>query len=85
MSDKFDARAALGRFNKILERYDNESLELYSEECYIEDLLYFIGKSIDEDKYGFDARGYRRFLCQKIAPFSNKIAKMEFTSKLKRG
>ncbi len=85
MSNKFDARGALNKLNIILEKYDSERLELYSEECYIEDLLFFIGKSIDEDNYGFDATGYRRFICQKIAPFSNKIAKMEFTSKLKRG
>ena len=85
MSKKFDAREALTKFNSILEKYDNESLELYSEQCYIEDLLYFIGKSINEEEYGFDARGYHRFLTKKIAPFANKVAKIEFTNLLRRG
>lgn len=62
MSEKFDTRAALGRLNEILEKYDNESLDLYNEETYISDILFFLGKSVDEEKYGFDARTYVDFL-----------------------
>ena len=85
MSDKFDARHALDVLRGTLKRYEqNESVELYSEQCFIEDVLFFLGKSIDAEKYGFDAISYRHFIAQRIAPFSNKIAKREFTDRLKR-
>ena len=83
MSDvKFNTREALGRLNKILENYDNESLSYYDEECYIKDILFFLGKSIDAEKYGFDVTTYHKFLAQRIAPFSNDVAKREFTRNL---
>lgn len=86
MSDKFDARLALETLRTTLSRYEkNESVELYSEQCFIEDVLFFLGKSINEKEYGFDAVSYRRFLTKKIAPFSNEIAKSVFTNNLKRG
>lgn len=62
MSEKFDTRKALHRLNKILENYDKEVLSYYSEETYIADILFFLGKSIDKDKYGYDARTYTDFL-----------------------
>lgn len=86
MSDKFDARRALEALRSTLKRYEkNESVELYSEQCFIEDVLFFLGKSINEKEYGFDAISYRRFLTKRIAPFSNRIAKEVFENKLKRG
>lgn len=85
MSDKFDARHALDVLRGTLKRYEqNESVELYSEQCFIEDVLFFLGKSIDAEKYGFDAVSYRRFVTKKIAPFSNEIAKSVFVNNLKR-
>lgn len=85
MSDKFDARQTLKVLRNTLKQYEqNENVELYSEQCFIEDILFFLGKSIDKEKYGFDAVSYRRFLAQKIAPFSNKIAKIVFKNNLKR-
>jgi hypothetical protein len=79
---KFNTRKALHRLNKILEKYDNEVLSLYSEECYINDILFFLGKSIDDVKYGHDITTYHTFLAQKIAPFSNEIAKRKFKQNL---
>ena len=85
MSEKFDTRKALHRLNKILENYDQEVLSYYDEECYINDILFFLGKSIDDEKWGHDITTYHKFLSKKIAPFSNDIAKRIFTNKLKRG
>lgn len=79
---KFDTRKALGRLNKILENYDSEVLSYYDEECYMNDILFFLGKSIDEEKYGHDITTYHTFLAQRIAPFSNEIAKRKFTENL---
>jgi len=62
VSEKFDTRAALGRLNEILVRYNKESLEMYTEETYIADILFFLGKSVDKDKYGYDAKTYVDFL-----------------------
>lgn len=85
MSDKFDTRRALEALQTALNRYEqNESVELYSEECFMEDVLFFLGKSIDEKKYGYDAVSYHKFIVKKIAPFSNKIAKSAFINNLKR-
>ena len=83
---KFDTRLALEALRTTLGRYEqNESVELYSEQCFIEDVLFFLGKSIDPEEYGFDAVTYRHFIAQRIAPFSQKIAKAVFENKLKRG
>ena len=78
MSEKFDTRKALARLNKILENYDNECLSYYDEECYINDILFFLGKSIDDKEYGHDITTYHTFLARKIAPLSNEIAKRKF-------
>jgi hypothetical protein len=84
-TQKFNTRKALHRLNKILENYDSEVLSYYDEECYINDILFFLGKSIDDVEYGHDIKAYHTFLTQKIAPMSNEIAKREFTNRLKRG
>mgnify|MGYP000698604142 CR=1 FL=1 len=62
MSEEFDTRAALGRLKLILEKYESESLDFYTEETYISDILFFLGKSVDKDKYGYDAKTYVDFL-----------------------
>ncbi len=83
---KFDPRIALEALRTQLSRYEqNEKVELYSEECYIEDVLFFLGKSIDAEEYGFDATSYRHFIAKRIAPFSRKIAKAVFENKLRWG
>ena len=84
-SQKFNTRKALHRLNEILEKYDKEVLSYYDEECYINDILFFLGKSIDAEKYGFDVTTYHKFLAQRIAPLSRNIAKRVFTNKLERG
>ena len=86
MSDKFDSRLSLEVLISTLRRYEkNENIELYGEDCYIEDVLFFLGKSIDAEEYGFDATSYRHFIAKKIAPFSQRIAKAVFERKLKWG
>lgn len=86
MSDKFDTKTAVETLISTLRRYEeNENLELYSEDCYIEDVLFFLGKSIDAEEYGFDVSSYRHFIAKKIAPFSQRIAKAVFENKLKWG
>jgi hypothetical protein len=83
-TQKFNTREALHRLNEILVKYDKEVLSYYDEECYINDILFFLGKSIDAEKYGFDVTTYHKFLAQRIAPLSRNIAKRVFTNKLKR-
>ena len=71
MSKKFDTRAALGRLNEILVKYDNESLDMYGEDTYIADIIFFLGKSVDKELYGHDAKTYRDFLAKKVFPIAD--------------
>lgn len=71
MSEKFDTRAALGRLNEVLAKYDNESLDMYSEDTYIADVVFFLGKSVDKEKYGHDARTFTNFLAERIYPIAD--------------
>ncbi len=64
----FNAREALKELQKILEHYDEvENLEEYVEDTYINDILFFLGKSIDEDMHSW-AQGYRKFMATRIYP-----------------
>lgn len=84
MSQKFDTRKALHRLNEILENYDKEVLSLYDEETYIADILFFLGKSIDKEKYGHDVTTYTDFLA-KLHPrteSARKSIKNRFARKL---
>ena len=65
---KFNAREALAELQKILQHYDeSEGLENYKVDTYINDVLFFIGKSIDDDEYNW-AQGYRKFMATRIYP-----------------
>jgi hypothetical protein len=65
---EFNAREALAKLQEILQHYDEaEDLERYTEETYINDILFFLGKSIDEDMHNW-AQGYRKFMATRIYP-----------------
>jgi len=83
---KFNPHFSLEVLQSTLTKYvDNEQIENYSEDCFIQDVLFFLGKAIDSEKYGYDARTYRRFLAQKIAPITEGTRKSVFLENLKRG
>jgi len=84
VSEEFDTRAALGRLNEILARYENETLEWYEEKMFIKDILFFLGKAIDEKKCR-EAKTFRYFLNDKIHPIADDArtsVKKEFAREL---
>ena len=81
--DKFDTRTAAEKLQTHLSKYlANEELKYYDEDCYIKDMLFFIGLSIDTKDYNF-GQGFRKFVAKKIAPNAEGIAKSEFKRNLK--
>ena len=83
--DRFDNDEVLTEFIRKLEMYRTEgSFKQYSDGCFVEDVMYFLGVSIDEQEY-CNADGYRRFAMRYIWPFAKKIndnTKRLFTSRL---
>ena len=71
MSEEFDTRKAFNELRALLEKYDNEHLDLYHEDTYIADIIWFVGKSIDKEKYGHDARTFTNFLAERVYPIAN--------------
>ena len=79
MSERdFNAFNSLSELREMLGKYSDEKfVSRYSQECYIQDILLFLGKSIDNDTFGGDARGYFRFVSREVFPISNKINEAE--------
>lgn len=83
--DKFDNLEVLDKLIERLKKYrTEESIGSYSDGCFVEDVMYFVGVSIDEEEYSM-ADGYRKFVMRYIVPFAKKInenTKRLFTSRL---
>ena len=71
MSEEFDARKAFNELRALLVKYDNEHLDMYQEDTYIADIIWFVGKSINKEKYGHDAKTFRNFLAEKVYPMAD--------------
>jgi len=70
---KFDARISIEHLRTQLARYEeNEELKYYDEDCYIQDVLFFLGKSIDDEKYNM-AQGFTRFVGGRLSPLVKKM------------
>ena len=81
----FDGRKSLEQLQTMLDEYGmTEHIEGYSEVTFINDVLYFLGKSIDDENYGW-AQGFRKFLASVIYPNAlraHEDEKANFTRKL---
>jgi len=85
--DKFDNSEVLDKLIERLKQYRHEeSIDSYSDGCFVEDVMYFVGVSIDEEEYR-QADGYRRFVMRYVVPFAKKVnenTKRLFTSRLQK-
>lgn len=70
---KFDARISIEHLRAQLARYEeNEELKYYDEDCYIQDVLFFLGKSIDDEEYNM-AQGFIKFAGGKLHPLTERM------------
>ena len=75
MDKTFDNKEVLDELIRKLEMYrDEKSLDSYSDQCFIEDILYFVGVSVNELEY-CQASGYRKFIMRYVRPFVERINK----------
>lgn len=82
MSEKFNTYEAVEKLQALLSKYaENEDLGLYDENCYILDVLFFLGMSIDNEEYGMEP-GFRKFMARKVSMPAEAIAKAEFKRNL---
>jgi len=83
MSNKyFAAENSLKDLRLKLTKYQDEDyLHTYEEKTYILDVLFFLGKSIDEKEFN-GADGFSKFVSQKLFPIVNDMTKRRFKSKL---
>ena len=86
MDYDFDTRKALTELKSILDNYEiDEEVEKYAKETFIADVIFFLGKAVDKEKYGYDARAFRDFLAIEIYEMANaahKSRKNQFARRL---
>lgn len=65
----FDNAEVLDEYIRKLQKYREESkLSEYSDDCFMQDVTFLLGVSIDENEYRM-ADGYRKFVMRYIRPF----------------
>ena len=69
----FDNKEVLDEYIRKLQKYREEGgLDEYSDDCFLQDVTFLLGVSIDEHEY-CHADGYRKFVMHYIRPFVNTI------------
>ena len=82
MDKDFAADKSLKDLRLALSKYkDEDYLNTYEEKTYILDILFFLGKSIDNEEFN-GADGFSKFVSQKLFPLVNDMTKRRFRSKI---
>lgn len=73
MDKTFHNKEVIDELIRKLELYRDEGdFERYTDDCFVQDVMYFVGVSIDEKEY-HHADGYRRFVMRHIWPFAKRV------------